>query len=796
MLASDAPLTLDQARKLAPALRSEDPLAVRLAQDVLHDRFDGQGALEHWRVLKGDIEGPTWFLESKLKQLRESELENDGWRELHQDVIVPFLDYVRDLPEVPERLLRVVTHLWTAFSRRASQKLESDTRAQEPVEVDKDLARRCEELVRGWIDRGQAEGDLAALRRVAPRRPIPVRGRRLLLPVRGKPPQGDVAALVRWAETAPALKSTPALTALIKAPSQRELLQPHLAQLREQTARALATSELGTDGRIGSLLREYYTALVAAFPETLDADLVAGQMIPMVLSDEVQANSEGHNLIYPLWENRPDLVAPVVDAITRAPREVWLPDSRGWLVSKAIQLHGYQPTPRQTDWIASWLYQPLGPHGERRHRNHDDYQWAARELMKLDLTDLKEPDRSGREVPIREAVLDKLLDVKLPDEMLELHGAGVELAFSQPGLRDRTLSAVEKALDQAGSVESLSLEDKARLVLVHGSAGRLPSLASRMAAELERPQTDRATRRVVDDYRQAYLEAGTTREKLREYLRVNALYYSKPPEVDGIVAVESHLNSRVDTEIFSRPQIEAFAPDRPDQTLGEFRGAFTQGGTLENLSPDGVGALQILDHLSGRDPALRRTLLETLHDELVRPEWQDPHVFNRMLRRMRDERFEQCLAGISTEPGGLASLDEARAVAEAANDRDQQEKVWETFEKVCKADTRLPRVDLEGEELLDLYRMLADDDRTLYERNCDRFKAIASRVGGDVELARRIYAEASQNGDWDLGYRRALARELGIQSSGPAGKIVIEKDFIRVGSVVLKRRSWTAPAGT
>lgn len=802
---------------------AEHPVVRRWAWNLL-DQVKTTSPLEHWLTIGGEQDGPAGYLHLRNRWLAKSIDDEYSTSAADTDRLLPVLEHLKG-QAATERSLRAVTHLFTTVLQRAEASLPEDVRAKEPVEDDLRLAGACEEVLGAWFERGEArlDGPPERLRDVAARGRLPVRGTTVHLGHVLEPPEGgplwdgdgpltpdNLEAFMARLQASQSDES--ARTAgLLERCASSELLRPHRATLLDAGERAAALGTMDDDRDNRASLTRHYQQVLRLFPEEATPELFRERIVPLLLTDTMEPSYSAQALIINTWEERPDLVGPVMDAVVEGYQQDYFRAPVEQVVKVAALKHGWLPEGRNLEWVLSWLLQPPHPHAGGLLARPDDFGLALKILQKAEsrrpglLDTLVLPTSSGEVRPVREAVLERLLEAREEGEIMDLDFPGedsrvrgwLDLALEKPEARDRLLDEVVGALAREG-LAGLDTRGLAALTILHTAAlddGQSRRLEQAMQPELGRQPNSFIARRMLDRHRLRFLERGEG--DLDELLKVYVLAHEKVPEAGRAYQVAAHLNHHRDPSGAVQPALDRAlgALSNPEKReLGDRTQAWLGAGTVDAVKPtvEQASALVLLSAL-GRHAAVAERL------DLTTPEWKTSLVLIPLLRRAQDEKVEALSRELASEASPRARLEllaEGKTIAEARRSSRYEERLDESFLKGCKADPHLRELGLERHrdlvtvhETLDVERWDEECARLKqlmglaeglsdalelrealagsrdWERDLGRMRHLLEVSGGDVAEAASIYQTAAASGlEWEqalpLAYRSALTGGL------------------------------------
>lgn len=422
--------------------RSTDKLTTDLAESLLIRHFKWKDHPTDWAMKLGTLKGPIKALEGMLGGIRNS----GNW--YTEESITGHLERLKHATQnyrAPEDAIAVLARGSRDLYRRAEAKLDPKIREHESPELDRKLAGECLNTIKSWHQRG----DLAVLAGGEALKPeqleeyfkgdhiLEVWGRAINF---AEKPPAPSKQLTEVLEQIPSWKDDPApgldrleqlaqsqpqqakqlaaefvnlvagngfrdsrferlLAEAPERPKLKALLQPHLGTLARAAELAVARDQQ-------SFVPEYYEQLGQAFPEV---------KIPAVIEGQLARLEPSYNLTRLLrqWcDEKPELsesIAKYAFSTFDEPHQ----DSFT-LLNKAAD-HGWKPESVQLQLIADRLV-AVRDDEDRSMIRREYYEELAELGSKLQGWEkIAIPDSQGRQRPLREALLDHLLNDPVTD---------------------------------------------------------------------------------------------------------------------------------------------------------------------------------------------------------------------------------------------------------------------------------------------------------------------------------------------------------------------------------------------
>ncbi|MEW6280808.1 MAG: hypothetical protein AB1758_19490, partial [Candidatus Eremiobacterota bacterium] len=606
------------------------------------------------------------------------------------------------------------------------------------------------------------------------------------------------------------------------------LFAPHVERLSHVVSGLEERGELKWNSSYQDGRTELYRGLLHRFPELGSPELLADQLLPLVLN-HVNSDQAG-DLLLQQFERHPEWTGSVMDRFVAEPRQFYVPEEQ-WKVLQGAVERGWEPTPLQVDWLASWLYQPCRTEDDSLSRKAKVYGQTLTTLKALEerkpglLSSVRLPDPAGRMVSWKEAALARILadpqgdtrdffaprhkqNSQVREGIREIYDA----LFPDRELQGRLLERVESGFAAAGGIDRMTGSDQLALVILgsiqldRDQESRLEALALQ---ERHRDQGWYPLNDVVDVYRQRFNQA-----------RMDILKDPAASVQEKVQAALEHCATSVhrvlDFEMANRTHapVEALAEALgPEATLREGRKLLQrfvdQAEVHQNLG-DIPGfdqtALWVAHMLGARHPELQVEVEQALRPLLLRPLTFKAQPVRLLITKAWDERSRelrgQLTASTGTHADREALLADLRDL-DNAYDRfyDRQPAERPDFETVSAWRDGLPHASDWGRELAAAYV----DPEKAYEAyqavtrgsaGWEEFVDLHRRLGGesyheDILAAFRRYQERRAAGDPPEVARDAAL--LGYLDVAPApdesASAIQEKNGqLRVGGVVVRTR--------
>ncbi len=498
---------------------SEDQLTSRIARRILYDRFRWPG-LDDLKVKVGHPQGCTQRLQSMLYAIDGHSAD----RTYHSEEGVGLLLSGLEDAAPDQETIRVVARVGRGFYQRSKAELKPEIREHESPELDRTFAQRADHLLQKWHKEGYFtwEGETSLERGRVEVWPGPVLK---ILPQEKETKRPESTGLHKeldraWKEDERAAaqdqlaelwrKDRPeaerlidqlliendlpgregsrrmnvALGGVARHPELKAAFAPHLGTLTGHVRRAQARDELASNNLVGAARVAFVSNLAAAFPEAVTEEWYRGEVLPLVLADEINTSNDAAAFVQDLFQGRPDLRDLTMQAVTEYPNDFYLEHCCRSALGAAVK-NGWQPTALQKDWLVSWLHVPYEPEKKKDGPSplwgNDGFQAVVRatsallEKDPLALEGHELPNTRGQMVSVAEALFDRLAqeDSSNSDSYRRQRNSELyRILESDPGLKERVFQKAEEDYRAAGS-----------LVRLEGSSARSLQLLSELAQQ-------------------------------------------------------------------------------------------------------------------------------------------------------------------------------------------------------------------------------------------------------------------------------------------------------------------------
>ncbi|GMU52773.1 MAG: hypothetical protein AMXMBFR33_19190 [Candidatus Xenobia bacterium] len=512
---------------------SEDQLTSRIARRILFDRFRWPDTLDDLKAKVGHPQGCT-------QQLRDMLHGIDGHsadRTYHTEESVGLLLSGLEDAVPDQETIRVVARVGRGFYQRSKAELTPEIREHESHELDRTFAQRADRLLQKWhkeghftwegetsLELGRVEVWPGPMLKILPEeketRPESTGLHKQL--DRWKEEERHVAQdklAELWRKDRPeaerlierllidldqpgregSRRMTVALGGAARHPELKAAFAPHLGTLTGHVGRAQARDELASNNLVGAARVDFVRNLAAAFPQAVTEEWYRGEVLPLVLAEEINTRNGAAVFVEGLFKEHPDLRDLTMQAVTAYPNDFYLEHCCRSALGAAVKT-GWQPTAVQKDWLVSWLHVPYEPEkkdGPSPHSSNDGFRAAVNAtsaLLEKDsgaLEGCELPNTRGQMVSVAEALFDRLAQQDFPSTDSYRRQRNSELyriLESDPGLKERVFQKAEEDYRAAGSLVRLDGTATRSLQLL-GELAQQPSDQERLATLLSQEDT-------------------------------------------------------------------------------------------------------------------------------------------------------------------------------------------------------------------------------------------------------------------------------------------------------------------
>ncbi|MCE7871876.1 hypothetical protein DYH09_16070 [bacterium CPR1] len=324
---------------------SEDQLTARIARRILFDRFRWPtDDLTDLKVKEGHPRGCARHLRGRLSTIDGHSADQTYHPE--DGAVSQLLEGLESaIPD--QQTILTVARLGRAFFERSQRELKPEIREHESPELDRSFGQRAEGLLKRWQREGHFtwEGETSLQHGRVEVWPGPVLK---IVPARQRQAGAESSGLHEkldrawnkeeqllvqdqlaelWRQNRPeaerlierlvaeqpeegragSRRLNVALGGAARHPELRTAFTPHLASLTGLIRLAQARDEVGSNNLVGHAQVDFVGNLSAAFPEVVTSEWYQGEVLPLVLSDEINTSNDAAKFIEELLAGRPDL---------------------------------------------------------------------------------------------------------------------------------------------------------------------------------------------------------------------------------------------------------------------------------------------------------------------------------------------------------------------------------------------------------------------------------------------------------------------------------------------------------
>lgn len=712
---------------------SEDQLTARIARRILYDRFRWpQDDLTDLKVKVGHPKGCTQQLRGKLSVIDGHSAD----RTYHpEDGAVSQLLKGLESAVPDQQTILTVARVGRAFFERSQMELKPEIREHESPELDRSLGQRAEGLLQKWHREGHFtwEGETTLQHGRIEVWPGPVLK---MVPESPKKPGAESSGLHQqldrawkdeeqlqvqdqlaelWRQDRPeaerliarlvaeqpeegragSRRLNVALGGAARHPELKTAFTPHLENLTGLIRLAQARDEVGSNNLVGHAQVDFVRNLSAAFPEVVTPEWYQGEVLPLVLSDEINTSNDAAEFIGELLAGRPELRDLTMQAAIEVPNDFYLDHCCRTALSACVK-NGWTPTPLQKDWLVSWLHVPYEP--EKTDRTtpllfDEGFRAALKAcstLLEKDpraLDGCELPDTKGQMVSVATAVADRLVHEDSDYDSFSRRRSPdlYRVLESDPRLKAGLFQRAEQDYPTAGSLAGLKA-GSARSLHLLAELAQKPSDRERLATLLSQEDTRNNGRfqelvnQLVRNPERARLKEALAREDITASEAVTrgsrdlllTMHQSRSGSrhsVSQAMATMQEATARC-TPVARREQ----AHKLHDKLLPALRAAQTQ----EKLSLEKLGELAVLGALGAQDAEVR-PLMTSLLPELDR---LGDAGYDWNFRAVREAISEHILSGLSQQIKQASPEEQRQLVQEATPWGGQLAVVLEAWKEV------------------------------------------------------------------------------------------------------------------
>lgn len=572
----------DVALKLAECAHYDpDPFVGKMAKYAVTKLVQFGSPATEWAMKIGPIDGPVQYFERLTRTIEDT---FDKKYITDKNEIPDFLGMFAHCTNgylIPEKALKSVAHFANSLFGRSKAKLDDELRAKEPSEKDLEWSGQCASLVEKWWKSGQIEvlkdekpipfGSFDLKKEIMENRAY-IQGSSIDLKPRGKTVKiadktkeilkkidlfdkektDNVDAFEKLIQGDPA-EGQRALDSIIYGVegshyrsygdfNQLAYLlknrenRPGLAGILDARKDKMATliSDENAKGFLvdnnldGCYKVDFLENFSNAYPDLMNKELFNKEVAPILTCDEINTEMHASEFMERLWEKRPDMVSPALDAILSNPKRFTL-DERHWrIMEKAIENYGWKPDGYQLEQIVSRAYQPLIGNEDfsvfSGYNTSNEYMASVRVMTRLRgkypdiLKKMSIPDKDGQPLSPEKAVLSQVLNDpstdtigKIFDDSFRVMKTIKDFCLGDKETVEDLLKTVHDGLRKAGNIDGMKKEERAAIAVL-GSAdldeNQLASFKEALSPALRQKQGYYVYIKILDKFRLQYIDAG------------------------------------------------------------------------------------------------------------------------------------------------------------------------------------------------------------------------------------------------------------------------------------------------